>query len=558
MTLDLITLYLRLTAWRQGARIAWMARNPMKVQRRLLARILAENEKTSFGREHGFERIDGYEKYVRTIPVCEFEDLRAFIEAEINKGDAALTASSPLCYMRTSGTTGKPKDLPLISKHLSALQRIQRTAVAFQHRNYPEGFAGSILAITSPASEGTLSNGKPYGSASGVVSRSTARSIRNRFVLPYQVLGIADSRLKYLLILRLALERKDISYIGAANPSTLLALIKIYREHREQLISDIRSGDFFLLADLSADVALAVAPRLSPNIARADELARMDSRGRLADLWPELRLIVAWTCAGAGVAAAALKQELSSHTKILELGYVSSEFRGTITLGRSSGSGFPTLDTHFFEFVERDKWDSGQPEFLTLDKVRKGGLYYVVVTTPSGLYRYFINDLVKVTAFLHQTPLLRFIQKGKGVTSITGEKLYESQVLAAVNAGMQSLGRHAHFLMMIADETNSLYRLYVEAGDIETLPSVETLANLVDAKLAALNLEYQAKRESLRLGSISAHWLLPGAGDAYKRHYVAQGQREGQFKTVAVAYLKDSSFDFTFHIANVVYETTTG
>lgn len=557
MALDLITLYLRATAWRQGMRIAWMARNPMIVQRRLLARILSDNRETSFGRKHEFDKIDGYEEYVRNVPVCEFEGLRPFIEAEINNGESALTAAPPVCYMRTSGTTGKPKDLPLVPAHLSALRRIQRTAVAFQHRNYPEGFSGSILAITSPASEGTLSNGKPYGSASGVVSRSTAGSIRNRFVLPYQVLSIADSRLKYLLILRLALERKDISYIGAANPSTLLALMKIYREYREQLISDIRNGDFFLLADLPTDVALAVAPRLLANTNRADELARMDSRERLADLWPELHLIVAWTCAGAGVAANTLKQELSPRTKILELGYVSSEFRGTMTLGRSSGSGFPTLDTHFFEFVERDQWDSVQPEFLTLNGVSKGGLYYVVVTTPSGLYRYFINDLVEVTGFLHKAPLLRFVQKGKGVTSITGEKLYESQVLAAVKAAMQTLGRHAHFQMMLADETNAFYRLYVEAGDIETLPSIDVLASLVDAKLAELNLEYQAKRESLRLGSISANWLLPGTADAYKNHCVAQGQREGQFKTVAVAYLKDTSFDFASHIASASYETTT-
>lgn len=557
MTLNLIALYLRATAWRQGARIAWMARNPMKVQRRLLERILADNQTTRFGREHGFEKIGVYQDYVRNVPVCEFEGLRSFIEAEIDHGEAALTVSPPLCYMRTSGTTGKPKDLPLISTHLSALRRIQRTAVAFQHRNYPQGFAGSILALTSPASEGTLPNGKPYGSASGVVSRSTAGSIRNRFVLPHQVLGIADSRLKYLLILRLALERRDISYIGAANPSTLLALMKIYREYREQLISDIRNGGFFLMADLSADVAAAVAPRLFANAVRAGELARMDTRERLADLWPGLHLIVSWTCAGAGVAAAALKQELASHTKILELGYVSSEFRGTITLGRSSGSGFPTLDTHFFEFVEREKWDRGQAEFLTLDEVRKGGLYYVIVTTPSGLYRYFINDLVEVTGVLHRTPLLRFVQKGKGVTSITGEKLYESQVLAAVSSAMQILGRQAHFLMMLADETQARYRLYVEAGDIETLPSADTLASLVDAKLAALNLEYQAKRESLRLGDISVHWLLPGTGDAYKRHCVAQGQREGQFKTIAVAYLKDFPFDFVPHITNTTYEITT-
>jgi hypothetical protein len=557
MALKPISLYLQATAWWQGVRIARMARNPMVEQRRLLARILTVNRKTRFGREHGFDGIDDYASYVRNVPVREFEELRAFVEAEIENGEAVLTVTPPLCYVRTSGTTGKPKDLPLTASHLHALQRIQRTAVAFQYRNYPEGFAGSILAITSPASEGTLPNGKHYGSASGIVSRSTARSIRGRFVLPYQMLAIADSRLKYLLILRLALERKDISYIGAANPSTLLALMKIYREYREQLVRDIRSGGFFLFAELPKDIAVAVAPNLRANPARSDELASLGSTERIADLWPELRLIVAWTCAGAGVAAAALKQEISPRTKILELGYVSSEFRGTITLGRSSGSGFPTVDTHFFEFVEREKWDAGQPEFLTIDSLRKRSLYYVLVTTPSGLYRYFINDLVEVTGFLHQTPLLRFVQKGKGVTSITGEKLYESQVLTAVSASLQTLGRHPHFLMMLADETNACYRLYVEVGDAKGLPTEEILASLVDARLSTLNLEYQAKRESLRLGSITANWLLPGTGEAYKRHCVAQGQRDGQFKVVAITYRKNFSFDFAPHIAGTAHETTT-
>jgi hypothetical protein len=294
-----------------------------------------------------------------------------------------------------------------------------------------------------------------------------------------------------------------------------------------------------------------VASRLRPDVERARQLARLHvgmegtENIRIADLWPALRLIVAWTCAGAGVAATAVRQELSPYTRILELGYVSSEFRGTITIGRSSGSGLPTLDTHFFEFVEREKWDAGEPDFLTLDRVRKGQHYYVVVTTPSGLYRYFINDLIEVTGFLHKTPLLRFVQKGKGVTSITGEKLYESQVLIAVASSLQELGRHAHFLMMLADERDSVYRLYVETDESDVPPDHEQLASLVDAKLAALNLEYQAKRESMRLGRIKAHWLVHGAGEAYKRHCIEQGQREGQFKTVAIAYQKEFGFDFT-------------
>ena len=527
----------------------------MRVQNVLLAKILADNRNTRFGKEHHFADIDSYEAYVKWVPVGDFERLRPYVDAEISTGETALTQEAPLCYMRTSGTTGQAKDLPLVSSHLDELRRIHRTAVAYQHRICPQAFSGSILTFTSPATEGVLANGKPYGSASGIVSRNTASWVRRKFIVPPTVLGIGDSRLKYLLILRLALARADVSYIGAANPSTLLALIKLYREYADALIDDIREGGFFLSHELSDVVLAEVKSRLQPDAGRARQLASLHAgkdgaqRTRIADIWPQLHLIVAWTCASAGVAAAALRRELNTQTRILELGYVSSEFRGTITLGRSAGSGLPTLDTHFFEFVERAKWDADEPEYLTLDRVRKGIDYYVIVTTPSGLYRYFINDLVRVTGFLHQTPLLKFAQKGKGVTSITGEKLYESQVLASVAEALETLGRSSHFLMMLADETNAAYRLFVELEpESRTLPDTIQLAALVDERLARVNLEYQAKRESKRLGDITVHWLRTGTGEAYKRHCVAGGQREGQFKMVSIAYSKDFGFDFAPYI----------
>ncbi len=71
---------------------------------------------------------------------------------------------------------------------------------------------------------------------------------------------------------------------------------------------------------------------------------------------------------------------------------------------------------------------------------------------------------MRVVGHLHRTPLLRFVQKGKGVTSITGEKLYESQVLVAVRAVLDQYGASARFVMMLADEADRRYSLfYVEA-----------------------------------------------------------------------------------------------
>jgi hypothetical protein len=548
----LVSLYLRYVRWVQGWRIESMARNPMRVQRALLDRIVRENRHTGFGRKHRFDAISCYEQFAQHVPVNDYEALRQYIDAEIERGENALTQSPPVRYVRTSGTTAKPKDIPLTPQHLHALQRIHRTAVAFQHRACPQAFAGGILAIVSPAYEGSLANGKPYGSASGIVARNTPELVREKFVVPMAVLTIASSRIKYLLILRLALARPDITYIATANSTTLLTLIKLYREHAAELIDDLRNGTFFLADEVPAAVRAAVSARLSANPDRALELVRLQSNPAgvsIADLWPALKLVVSWTCASAGVTVDLLRRELAPRTRILELGYISSEFRGTVTIGKRAGSGLPTLDSHFFEFVEREKWDRGEPEYLTLERIRKGIDYYLIVTTPSGLYRYFINDLVRVKGFLHETPLLKFMQKGKGVTNITGEKLYEAQVLDAVRTAMARLGRSAQFVMMLADEEAHRYRLYVEAGPGSQLDAAR-LAESVDALLKGANVEYAAKRESERLGAPTAAWLAAETAEAYKQYCVKQGQREGQFKTVAVAYRNGFGFDLERHVIN--------
>jgi hypothetical protein len=71
----------------------------------------------------------------------------------------------------------------------------------------PRCFQGSILVITSPAFEGACQR-QTIRLRPGIVSGSTPPLLREKFVVPAPVLTIPDSRVKYLLILRLALARR--------------------------------------------------------------------------------------------------------------------------------------------------------------------------------------------------------------------------------------------------------------------------------------------------------------------------------------------------------------
>ncbi|MFZ5557189.1 MAG: GH3 family domain-containing protein [Pseudomonadota bacterium] len=525
------------------------ARDPRRAQRRVLERIVAANRATRFGREHGFAQIRSYADYAARVPLSDYERLRPYVEAQ-ESGEPALTAAMPVMFSVTSGTTGAPKFVPVLATTLAQFRAEQQLYAWVLYRHCPEAFSGRGLGLVGAAVEGRRPSGLPYGSVSGYLYQAMPKLLRRRYVLPPEVNDIADYELKYRVILLLALAAPDITYMAGANPSSFLRLLDVLNATRDRLADCLERGNAQALGELPPAAAAAVARRLRPAPARARELRALprDRAPTYADLWPRLRLLTVWTGGSCGVAVPALKARLPVGAELVELGYLSSELRVTTTIDAETGAGAPTLRHHFFEFVERDAWERGERGFVLLDELEDGAEYYVVVTTPAGLYRYPMNDIVRVDGRLGRLPLLRFVQKGKGVTSITGEKLHEEQLLSAVAAAAQRYRVTPLFVMALADEGGAGYRVYVEPAEASP-PGGAALAAAIEAQLGELNIEYRAKRASGRLQPLRLAWLRPGTLDALRRHAVERGQREGQFKTVALQYAKDFAFPIADHLA---------
>jgi len=359
------------------------------------------------------------------------------------------------------------------------------------------------------------------------------RAVQARFVVPPQVASISHYDAKYLAILRLALAVRDITYLGSPNPSTFVRLLGLLNEHREALAHSLEEGTLPMREHVSDEVMAAIAPRLTRDRERAAQLRRSGSV-TYRDLWPGIALLTTWTGGSCGIALEALRRTLPLDCAVMELGYQATEFRGTLALEPEAPGGIPPLHHHYFEFVPQAAWEAERPTFLGLEALEAGERYYVFVTTAAGLYRYAMNDVVEMTGRFERTPLLRFVQKGKGVTSVTGEKLYESQAIAAVQDVARIHDLVPRFFLFVADEAPAGYHLYVEVESDRGLS--DALAADVDLRLAQLNLEYQSKRASGRLAALAVTRLRPGAGDAFKAACVRAGQREGQFKPAVLHY----------------------
>ena len=530
------------THWRPFVKAA---RAPMDTQQRLLLKILGQNHKTKFGQAHRFDQIRSYRDFVTSVPIQNYESLRPLIDEQERTGAAALNAHTPVMYAQTSGTTGQPKLIPLLESTLRLHKHSQAIQSYVQFKADPQAYYGKLLGIVGLAEEGRLESGRPYGSASGHVYKNMPTLTRAKYVIPHEVFAIKDYDLKYLVILRLALVHRNITFLGSANPSTFLKLLSVLEDHREELLEDIRNDGFRHLDKMSGETRSAIGPRLRCEPARFRELQKLlgSPAPKFADLWPKLRLVNTWTGGSCAIALAAFETHLPTTTRIAELGYLSSEFRGTITVDVERNWGAPTIHENFFEFVEREDWEEGDKEPLTVDAIEEGKEYYLIVTTGAGLYRYFMNDIISVTGRFHATPTMRFVQKGKGVTNITGEKLYESQVISAVCAAEDELGVRSPFFMMLADSKESTYRLAMERSNPNDA-SLNRIRTVIETKLAEVNVEYAAKRASGRLRELELVDLRPGTGEAYKRHCLDRGQREGQFKIIALQYQDDCSFPF--------------
>ena len=534
-------------------RLLASAEAPDEAQARLLRTILEANGETAFGAGHRFGAIRTVADYRQAVEVQTYEDLRDHVERQELTGKPELTAEAPVYYNRTSGTSGAPKNIPLTASGLQRLKVHQRLATHIWSKAAPI-LSGMVFLVGGAAVEGHMPGGTAYGSATGKLRENQPRLLRRRYTLPVSVADVEDYESRYLIMAILGLADPAVTSIGTANPSTLMRLHAVIHEHADTILRAVAAGR--LPDGLASHLDPEEDPGLKPRPDRAARLQRaLDTSGRLTfgAIWPRLAGVVTWTGGSCGAALGSVEALLPESCIVIEAGWVASEMQGTINVDPASNTCVPVLGDTFFEFAEREAWEAGSREMLPVSELETGRDYYVVVTTPDGLYRYDMNDIVRVTGRVGATPVLVFVQKGSGTTSITGEKLHEAQVLDTVAHVLGGHGLTAGFFIMLADVDAASYTLYLEGGDPTAgrapspgagPASEHALAAEIDDHLRSMNIEYDSKRGSGRLGALSLRRLQPGAGAQYRRRQVAAGQRDAQFKYLHVQYRHDCAFDF--------------
>jgi hypothetical protein len=124
--------------------------------------------------------------------------------------------------------------------------------------------------------------------------------------------------------------------------------------------------------------------------------------------------------------------------------------------------------------------------------------------------------------YYEKTPLLEFLNKGAHYSSLSGEKLSEHQVVAAVEASQRELGVHlkSYLLLPVWSEPPH-YALLAEQDDLAT-PASDQLAEVVDHELSRQNGEYDNRRRTLRLGPVRLVALREGSWAEFQKNRLAR------------------------------------
>jgi hypothetical protein len=492
-------------------------------QHEVLRQLLALNAGSRFSREHGLDDVSTVAEFRQRLPVADFEYFRPYVD-QLKQGDhAALLGPKNrlLMFALSSGTTSDAKFIPITERFLSDYRRGWQVWGIRVFDHFDGINTKNIVQLTSDYDRFRTPGGTPCGNISGLVSAMQNPLVRSMYKVPSAVNKIGDPDAKYYTAMRLSLVDEYIGLVMTANPSTLIQLARLADTKREELIRDIYDGTLTLETTIDDSVRRKLQFRIGRrHRARARQLEQIVERtGRLypSDYWSNAEIVAVWTGGSAGAYLSSLRRYFGD-VPIRDHGLSASEGRMTIPLEDGRSDGVLDVTTHFFEFIPEEEHGNENPTVLEAHELEEGRNYFILLTTSSGLYRYDICDVVRCIGFHETTPMLEFLHKGAHISNITGEKVSESQIVAAVRKCAERMQIHLeHFTVSPVWGEPPRYQLMAEESDLASPRLGDGLATGVDSRLQMLNCEYREKRMTGRLDAMKWVSLPPGTWAKFAR-----------------------------------------
>ena len=262
-------------------------KSPASAQEELLFQCISRNKDTEYGRRYHFSDVKSVDDYRKLVPMSDSESIFPYVN-RISKGEGnVLTKDKVIFFGLTSGTTGKPKLIPVTNLSRAKKAETMELWAYYISKDHPDILDGRILAIINPEEESCTPKGIPCGAESGHAYKNLPAIIKNLYAIPYSVFRIQDYESRYYCILRFGVEH-NITTIATLNPSTIALLCQKIEKYKHRLIEDIENGTLSKDILVPSDISKGLENTLKPNPKRAADLKKIlkeIQKGKFAREW---------------------------------------------------------------------------------------------------------------------------------------------------------------------------------------------------------------------------------------------------------------------------------
>ncbi len=443
-----------------------------------------------------------YDEFRENVPLQTYDDLEPYIDRMKRGVPDVLWPGTCQIYSTSSGTSGGTvKYIPVTEPMLGHFKQCGLDSMLWYSARVGHGrvYHGRHLHLGGSTALTPIPDSEPFEAYSGDLSGIAALN------LP----GWAERQFY--------------------EPGSEIAQIADWQEKIAAITERTASVDISLLAGIPAWVLLL-----------ADSLRANGPGGRaqhLQAIWPKFECYM-----HGGVPVAPFQDELRAAlgptVNFHEVYPAAEAFIAAQDADAAAGLRLMANAGIFYEFIPMSEFEEARlpglgPSAVPLSEVEAGVDYALVLTTPAGLARYVIGDIVRFVST--RPPRLVYVGRTELRLSAFGEHVIEKEITDALlsvcrRSGWTAVNFHVApiFESSITGKGRGRHEWWVElrAGTAIN-PTGPIMAPELDSELRRLNRDYDAKRAAGALDAPFVRLVMPGVFEHWMRFH---GQWGGNHK----------------------------
>lgn len=542
----------------EHAKLKLYSKNAVKVQQRVLKKLMKDNASTVYGKANNFDKVKNVEDYQNIVTFSTYADYEDYVMRMANNGEKGLISNRWIRrFTESSGSTGRSKLVPLSGWAEWVCQCFSFSApvgcaVKYFWREKHRILPPQRGMLTAEIGSRKLPGGKPVSCLSSIPLLHLKAFIPFFNSTPVEIM-IHDEAIdmdSHYAKLRFALPDKNISYLSTIFITTLESMFFYLENNWEMLCDDIEKGTINENVNLPEDIREKLLKKLKPMPKRAEELRAEFRKGFdcapiVPRIWKHCEWMYGMGTGALSLYAKKLRRYIGEDMPIHYLGYAATEALMAVPLELNSFEYVMLPHNGFYEFLPLDAPEGTKP--LTIKDVEVGKEYELILTNMSGFYRYRIEDVIKVTGFYHQSPKVTFCYRLNQIANISGEKINQMAFDEIVENFSNTMNEMFIGYSIYADRSTSPghYVLLLETANEHGPEDEDTYAKEFEKALCDGNVSVAPLIASGALGHCEVKFLEKGTYDDYRELLRAGGANLNQVKPIKVIDT-DKKKDFFF------------